>query len=125
MYGLVQAHVRNDSTTARNEPVEDSHDQNENANKECKRLYVCRAQKKFEREAELRKKFSRIRREQAGRQEGLNLYVKNLTPYAKSGQLPLHFAPVGKVMLEFACYTTRAELSMLGENMNHKLLVSK
>jgi len=44
-----------------------------------KNLYVGRAQKKHEREEELRKQYEAARMEKASKYQGVNLYVKNLT----------------------------------------------
>ena len=44
-----------------------------------KNLYVGRAQKKHEREEELRKQYEQARLEKASKYQGVNLYVKNLT----------------------------------------------
>lgn len=43
------------------------------------KLYVGRAQKKHEREEELRKQYEAARMEKASKYQGVNLYVKNLT----------------------------------------------
>merc|ERR1719471_772068 len=43
-----------------------------------KTLYVGRAQKKAERQAELKKKFEQLKMERLNRYQGVNLYVKNL-----------------------------------------------
>ncbi len=138
MHGRQIADVdRNDSEAEKGDV--NAQGQSDDANKEGKRLFVCRAQKKSEREAELRKKFARIRREQAERQEGLNVYVKNLTPGIDSDQLRAHFATVGKITscavmrdtrgfsrgFGFVCFTTREEASKAVEQMNRTLLGSK
>ena len=43
-----------------------------------KTLYVGRAQKKAERQQELKKKFEQLKLERLNRYQGVNLYVKNL-----------------------------------------------
>ncbi|OJD11249.1 polyadenylate-binding protein, cytoplasmic and nuclear [Emergomyces pasteurianus Ep9510] len=55
--------------------VEDLHDKDYKGQK----LYVGRAQKKHEREEELRKQHEAARVEKASKYQGVNLYVKNLT----------------------------------------------
>ncbi len=64
---------------------------------ERKRLHVCRAQRKSERAAELRKKFAPVRREQAHKREGLNVYVKNLHPDVDTDLLRSDFTSNGTI----------------------------
>ena len=140
MHGRALGDVNcSDSTANGSKGASDAHERSENSNQECKRRCVCRAQKKSEGQADLRKKFTRIRREQAARQEGLNVYVKNLTPDVNSDQLRAHFAPVGNITscvvmrdtrgisrgFGFVYYTTRNEASKAVEQMNRTLLASK
>lgn len=61
------------------------------------KLYVGRAQKKHEREEELRKKYEQARVEQANRYQGVNLYVKNLDDDVDDEELRSIFAPCGTI----------------------------
>lgn len=70
-------------------------------------LYVGRAQKKHEREEELRKSYEAARVEKASKYQGVNLYVKNLSDEVDDDQLRDLFTPYGaitsaKVMRESA-----------------------
>ncbi|KAI1615086.1 nucleolin [Exophiala viscosa] len=72
-----------------------------------KNLYVGRAQKKHEREEELRKQYEAARMEKASKYQGVNLYVKNLTDDVDDDKLRDLFSGYGtitsaKVMRETA-----------------------
>lgn len=60
-------------------------------------LYVGRAQKKHEREEELRKQYEAARIEKASKYQGVNLYVKNLTDDVDDDKLRELFAPYGTI----------------------------
>lgn len=60
-------------------------------------LYVGRAQKKFEREEELRKQYEAARVEKASKYQGVNLYVKNLDDDIDDEKLRDIFAPHGTI----------------------------
>ncbi|KAF7505443.1 Protein phosphatase PP2A regulatory subunit B [Endocarpon pusillum] len=60
-------------------------------------LYVGRAQKKHEREEELRKQYEAARVEKASKYQGVNLYVKNLTDDVDDDKLRDLFAPYGTI----------------------------
>lgn len=60
-------------------------------------LYVCRAQKKHEREEELRKSYEAARIEKASKYLGVNLYVKNLDDEVDDDKLRELFAPFGPI----------------------------
>jgi polyadenylate-binding protein len=60
-------------------------------------LYVGRAQKKHEREEELRKQYEAVRIEKASKYQGVNLYVKNLTDEVDDEKLRDLFAPYGTI----------------------------
>lgn len=60
-------------------------------------LYVGRAQKKHEREEELRKQYEAARVEKASKYQGVNLYVKNLTDDVDDDKLRELFAPYGTI----------------------------
>ena len=61
------------------------------------KLYVGRAQKKHEREEELRKQYEAARMEKATRYQGVNLYVKNLTDDVDDEKLRELFNPYGTI----------------------------
>jgi polyadenylate-binding protein len=60
-------------------------------------LYVGRAQKKHEREEELRKQYEAARVEKASKYQGVNLYVKNLTDDVDDDKLRDMFVPYGTI----------------------------
>jgi polyadenylate-binding protein len=60
-------------------------------------LYAGRAQKKIERQAELKEKFERIRMERINRYQGVNLYVKNLDDNIDDERLRKEFAQFGTI----------------------------
>ncbi len=60
-------------------------------------LYVGRAQKKSEREEELRKQHEAARQEKATKFQGVNLYVKNLNDNIDDEKLREIFAPAGTI----------------------------
>lgn len=60
-------------------------------------LYVGRAQKKHEREEELRKQYEAARIEKASKYQGVNLYVKNLTDDVDDDKLRDMFAQYGTI----------------------------
>merc|ERR1719317_1719534 len=87
-----------------------------------KTLYVGRAQKKAERQQELKKKFEQFKLERLNRYQGVNLYVKNLDDTIDDERLRKEFAPYGtitsaKVMNEegrskgfgFVCFSSPEE----------------
>ncbi|KAF3903973.1 Nucleolin [Arthrobotrys entomopaga] len=60
-------------------------------------LFVGRAQKKHEREEELRKQYEAARIEKASKYQGVNLYVKNLDDEIDDERLRQEFAPYGTI----------------------------
>ncbi|KAJ8064684.1 hypothetical protein OCU04_007005 [Sclerotinia nivalis] len=77
-------------------------------------LYVGRAQKKHEREEELRRSYEAARMEKASKYQGVNLYVKNLDDEIDDEKLRELFAPFGaitsaKVMRDTPAETADAE----------------
>jgi len=60
-------------------------------------LYVGRAQKKAERQAELKEKFEKIKSERLSRYHGVNLYVKNLDDTITDDKLRDEFASFGNI----------------------------
>uniref|UniRef100_A0A9J7XVI8 Polyadenylate-binding protein n=1 Tax=Cyprinus carpio carpio TaxID=630221 RepID=A0A9J7XVI8_CYPCA len=70
-----------------------------------KTVFVGRAQKKMERQAELKRKFEQLKQERISRYQGVNLYIKNLDDTIDDEKLRKEFSPFGsitsaKVMLE-------------------------
>jgi polyadenylate-binding protein len=61
------------------------------------KLYVGRAQKKHEREEELRKQYEAARIEKQSKYQGVNLYVKNLTDDVDDEKLRDMFTPFGNI----------------------------
>ncbi|XP_039544613.1 embryonic polyadenylate-binding protein-like [Pimephales promelas] len=60
-------------------------------------LYVGRAQKRLERQGELKRKFEQIKQERIQRYQGVNLYVKNLDDGIDDEKLRKEFAPYGTI----------------------------
>ena len=103
-----------------------------------KTLYVGRAQKKAERQQELKKKFEQLKLERLNRYQGVNLYVKNLDDTIDDERLRKEFAPYGtitsaKVMNEegrskgfgFVCFSSPEEATKAVTEMNGRIIVSK
>lgn len=103
-----------------------------------KTLYVGRAQKKGERQAELKKKFDLMKMERISRTHGVNLYIKNLDDCIDDERLRKEFAPYGtitsaKVMMEdsrskgfgFVCFNLPEEATRAVTEMNGRILVAK
>jgi len=101
-------------------------------------IYVGRAQKKAERQAELKEKFERIKLERMNRYQGVNLYVKNLDDNIDDERLRKEFGQFGtitsaKVMGEpgrskgfgFVCFSSPEEATKAVTEMNGRILVSK
>ncbi|TKA34157.1 Polyadenylate-binding protein, cytoplasmic and nuclear [Salinomyces thailandicus] len=61
------------------------------------KLYVGRAQKKHEREEELRKQYEVARQEKSAKYQGVNLYVKNLADDIDDEELRKAFEPYGAI----------------------------
>jgi polyadenylate-binding protein len=108
-----------------------------------KTLYVGRAQKKAERQAELKEKFERLKLERMNRYQGVNLYVKNLDDNIDDERLRKEFSQFGtitsakvmhnRVMGEpgrskgfgFVCFSSPEEATKAVTEMNGRILVSK
>jgi polyadenylate-binding protein len=60
-------------------------------------LYVGRAQKRAERQAELKDKFDRLKQERMNRYQGVNLYVKNLDDSIDDERLRKEFSQFGTI----------------------------
>jgi len=119
-----------------------------------KNIYVGRAQKKAERQAELKHKFERMKQERIQRYQGVNLYVKNLDDSITDDLLREHFSQFGsitsaKVMTDsdiesrrketgdgkdntqrskgfgFVCFSSPEEATKAVTEMNGRILASK
>lgn len=64
---------------------------------EGKTLYVGRAQKKAERQQELKRRFEQLKIERMNRYQGVNLYVKNLDDTIDDERLRKEFSPFGTI----------------------------
>ncbi|CAI9115814.1 OLC1v1016815C1 [Oldenlandia corymbosa var. corymbosa] len=104
-----------------------------------KEWYVGKAQKKSEREQELKTRFEQSTKEVVDKYQGVNLYVKNLDDTIDDDKLKELFAEFGtitscKVMRDpsgisrgsgFVAFTTPEEASRALTEMNGKMVVSK
>ncbi|XP_062897086.1 polyadenylate-binding protein 4-like isoform X3 [Mobula hypostoma] len=101
-------------------------------------VYVGRAQKKAERQNELRRKFELMKQERSSRYLGVNLYVKNLHDSIDDERLRKEFAPYGtitsaKVMTEgghskgfgFVCFSSPEEATKAVTEMNGRIVSTK
>ena len=101
-------------------------------------LYVGRAQKKNERQMELKRRFEQLKMERLTRYQGVNLYVKNLDDSIDDERLRKEFMPFGtitsaKVMLEegrskgfgFVCFSAAEEATKAVTEMNGRIVGSK
>lgn len=104
-----------------------------------KKLYVGRAQKKFEREEELRRSYESTRQEKMQKFMGVNLFVKNLDDEVDDEKLRAEFTPFGaitsaKVMTDeagkskgfgFVCFSSPEEATKAVTEMNQRMLNNK
>jgi polyadenylate-binding protein len=60
-------------------------------------MYCGRAQKKAEREGELKQKYDKLKMERIQRYQGVNLYVKNLDDSINDESLREAFKPFGTI----------------------------
>lgn len=104
-----------------------------------RQIYVGRAQKKAERQAELKKKFEEAKAQRMNKYAGVNLYVKNLDDTIDDEKLKREFQAFGnitsaKVMTDsngrskgfgFVCFSTAEEATKAVTDMNGKIIVSK
>lgn len=101
-------------------------------------LYVGRAQKKNERQLELKRRFEQLKIERLNRFHGVNLYVKNLDDSIDDERLRKEFTQFGtitsaKVMLEdgrskgfgFVCFSSPEEATKAVTEMNGRICGSK
>lgn len=103
------------------------------------KLFVARAQKKSEREAELRRSYEAAKNEKLSKFQGVNLYLKNIPEEFDDERLKEEFAPFGsitscKVMrtntgvsrgFGFVCYAAPDEANKAVAEMNGKMLDNK
>merc|ERR1712004_792970 len=105
---------------------------------EGKTMYCGRAQKKAERQAELKKKFDALKMERQQKFAGVNLYVKNLDDTVSDENLREAFEAHGtitsaKVMSEngvskgfgFVCFSSPEEATKAVTEMNGRIVGSK
>ncbi|KAK7899022.1 hypothetical protein WMY93_019875 [Mugilogobius chulae] len=101
-------------------------------------IYVGRAQKKMERQTELRRRFEQMKQDRMTRYQGVNLYVKNLDDGIDDERLRKEFSPFGtitsaKVMLEggrskgfgFVCFSSPEEATKAVTEMNGRIVATK
>lgn len=101
-------------------------------------IYCGRAQKRAERQAELKERFEKIKMERINRYQGVNLYVKNLDDSIDDERLRKEFANFGtitsaKIMMEggrskgfgFVCFSSPEEATKAVTEMNGRIIVAK
>lgn len=102
-------------------------------------MYVGRAQKRSERERELRNKFEQLKVERLNKYQGVNLYVKNLDDQLSDEELREAFGAYGtitssRIMRDpagtsrgfgFVCFSTPEEANKAVAEMNGKLITGK
>ncbi|NXM69715.1 EPAB protein, partial [Serilophus lunatus] len=101
-------------------------------------VYVGRAQKRLERQSELKRKFEQMKQERVSRYQGVNLYVKNLDDGIDDEKLRKEFSPYGtitsaKVMTEgghskgfgFVCFSSPEEATKAVTEMNGRIVSTK
>ena len=81
-----------------------------------KMMYVGRAQKKAERQAELKEKFERLKLERMNRYQGVNLYVKNLDDNIDDERLRMEFSQFGTITSAKVCITNTKMYSLFVMN---------
>jgi len=115
--------------------VDALHDTEQNGRK----LFVSRAQKKAEREEELRRSYEQAKLEKLSKYQGVNLYIKNLEDDVDDEKLRGEFEPFGtitscKVMRDdkgtskgfgFVCFSTPDEATKAVAEMNNKMIGTK
>uniref|UniRef100_A0A2K5SED9 Polyadenylate-binding protein n=1 Tax=Cebus imitator TaxID=2715852 RepID=A0A2K5SED9_CEBIM len=103
-----------------------------------KQIYVGRAQKKVERQTELKRKFEQMKQDRISRYQGVNLYVKNLDDDIDDERLRKEFSPFGtitsaKVMMGggrskgfgFVCFSSPEEATKAVTEMNGRIVATK
>ncbi|GAC93810.1 polyadenylate-binding protein [Pseudozyma hubeiensis SY62] len=127
-FGFVNFEDHNEAQTA----VDELHDSEYKGQK----LFVARAQKKSEREEELRRSYEAAKNEKLAKFQGVNLYLKNIPESYDDERLREEFAPFGaitscKIMrapsgvsrgFGFVCYSAPEEANKAVSEMNGKML---
>lgn len=104
-----------------------------------KKLFVSRAQKKHEREEELRKQYEQAKLEKLSKYQGVNLYIKNLEDEIDDEKLRQEFSVYGaitsaKVMRDdkgqskgfgFVCFSSPDEATKAVTEMNGRMIGNK
>jgi polyadenylate-binding protein len=104
-----------------------------------KKLFVSRAQKREEREKELRDRFEQLKQERQKKYAGVNLYVKNLSDETDDEKLTAEFSKFGaitsaKIMRDaagkskgfgFVCFQSPEEATKAVTALNGSMLDSK
>jgi polyadenylate-binding protein len=104
-----------------------------------RKLFVSRAQKKAEREEELRRSYEQAKMEKLSKYQGVNLYIKNLEDDVDDDKLRAEFEPFGavtscKVMRDekgtskgfgFVCFSSPDEATKAVAEMNNKMIGTK
>ncbi|XP_020485158.1 polyadenylate-binding protein 1-like isoform X2 [Labrus bergylta] len=103
-----------------------------------KTIFAGRAQKRLERQGELKRKFDQIKQDRIQRYQGVNLYVKNLDDGIDDERLRKEFAPYGtitsaKVMTDgslskgfgFVCFSSPEEATKAVTEMNGRIVATK
>ncbi|CAG8728552.1 12221_t:CDS:2, partial [Acaulospora colombiana] len=104
-----------------------------------KKLFVARAQKKHEREEELRRQYEQAKLEKLNKYQGVNLYIKNLEDDIDDERLRQEFSVYGvitsaKVMRDerqqskgfgFVCFSSPDEATKAVTEMNGRMIGSK
>ncbi|CAO3622165.1 unnamed protein product [Cunninghamella blakesleeana] len=124
------------------ENSEDAHKAVEDLNEkdhQGKILYVGRAQKKAEREEELRRQYEQAKLEKLAKYQGVNLYIKNLDDDIDDEKLRQEFSVYGvitsaKIMRDekenskgfgFVCFSSPDEATKAVTEMNGRMIGSK
>jgi polyadenylate-binding protein len=130
-FGFVNFEIHDQAQAA----VEGLHDSDYKGRK----LFVSRAQKKAEREDELRKTYEAAKQEKMSKYQGVNLYIKNLEDDIDDEKLRGEFEPFGtitscKVMCDekgtskgfgFVCFSSPDEATKAVAEMNNKIIGTK
>lgn len=90
-----------------------------------RKLYCGRAQKKAERQAELKNKFEKLKQERIQRYQGVNLYVKNLDDSITDDILREHFSQFGTITSAKVQMMTDSEMEKNKKDADGKELVSR
>ncbi|KAF8163350.1 hypothetical protein B0H34DRAFT_745218 [Crassisporium funariophilum] len=104
-----------------------------------RKIFVSRAQKKAEREEELRRSYEQAKMEKLSKYQGVNLYIKNLEDDVDDEKLRAEFEVFGtvtscKVMRDdkntskgfgFVCFSTPDEATKAVAEMNNKMIGTK